>query len=299
MKVSVIIPVHNGAESLARALDSVINQKTSIDYEVLIVNDASTDNTQNIIDDYCDQYDNFIGIKNKENIGVNESRNRAINKSKGDYIAFLDADDSWAFTKIEKQVDVLDENKNVSLCFSDFAIRDHEGAFICNNFQYWKYFKRMIQPFKDYQISKNIFSVVIKENIIGTSSVMVRKDELMKTDLFKSELGYSQDWDLWLRLSVHHSFAFINKPLMNYYMMPNSITRKKRVKTHLISIVEKYKEHCKPHTYSIAKSNCYAFIGESAFAAKEKKEAIRFYIKSFNEYFQFNNFKKFIWHLIH
>lgn len=299
MKVSVIIPVYNGEDSLPRAIDSVLGQKTKYSYEIIIVNDCSTDNTQNIIEEYSKKYENVIGIVNENNIGVNESRNKAIHQSKGEFIAFLDADDSWYENKIEKQVNVLSKNKDISLCFSDFSIFDHNDKFICNNFQYWKYFKKMIKPQQDFQICKNIFSVVIKENIIGTSCVMVRKSELMKTDLFKSDLAYSQDWDLWLKLAVGNSFAFINSPLMKYYMMPNSITRKKRVKTHLISIVKKYKENCKPHTYSIAKSNCYAFIGESAFAAQEKKEAIKFYFKSFKAHFQLNNLKKFVWHLVH
>ncbi len=299
MKVSIVIPVYNGEKSLSRAIDSVLSQQTNFSYEVIIVNDASTDETQSIINQYCKEHEKIKSIVNRENIGVNESRNKAINQSQGDFVAFLDADDAWFPSKIEQQVQVFENNKNISLCFSDFSIFDINNDFICNNFQYWKYFRKMINTSKHVQTCKNIFSVVIKENVIGTSSVMVRKSELLKTDLFKSELGYSQDWDLWLRLAVNNSFAFINEPLMKYYMLPTSITRNKRVKTHLISIVKKYKKHCKPNTYSIAKSNCYAFIGESAFFADNKKEGVAFYFKSFKEHFQFNNFKKFLWHLIH
>lgn len=299
MKISIIVPVFNGEKFLSRAIDSVLNQKTQYEYEILIVNDCSTDNTQMIIDNYTMLNKNIKSLKNEENIGVNESRNKAIMESEGELIAFLDADDVWYENKIEKQVEVFKKYKNISLCFSDFSIYNEDDKYICDNFQYWKFFKMTINKRKDVQVRKDIFSSIIKENVIGTSCVMVRKDKLLKTDMFRSELGYSQDWDLWLKLAVNNTFAFINEPLMKYYMMSDSITRKKRTKTHLISIVEKYKEYCKPKVYSLAKSNCYAFIGESAFLAKNKKEATKFYIKSFLSSFQFSNLKKYIWHLVH
>lgn len=299
MKLSIIMPVFNGEKCIEKSIKSVLNQKTNYEYELIIVNDCSTDNTKLIIEKYIEKHDNIKCITNFENIGVNESRNKAIIESRGELIAFLDSDDTWNENKIEEQIQVFNDNLDIGLCFTDFSIYDHFDNYICDNFQYWNHFKKLINKNKNVQIIYKVLPIVLRENIIGTSSVMVRKDALMKTNLFSSELGYSQDWDLWLNLSINNSFAFINKPLMNYYMMPDSITRKKRTKTHLISIVEKYREYCDDLNYSIAKSNCYAFIGESAFLADKKGDAIKFYIKSLTEYFQIYNLKKFIWHLIH
>lgn len=298
MKVSIIVPVYNGDKFLSRAIESVLNQKTNYSYEIIIINDCSTDKTQDIINKYLLKNKNIKNIKNKKNIGVNESRNKAIKKSKGEYIAFLDADDEWRSSKIEKQINLLEENKDVALCFSDFSIYNDFNEYICDNFQYWNYFRKTLNTKQKFEIRKNIFPSIIKENIIGTSSVVVRKAELQKTTMFKSELGYSQDWDLWLNLSLNNKFSFIKEPLMKYYMVSDSITRKKRTKTHLISIVEKYKKYCTKKTYKIAKSNCYAFIAESAFIAENKKEATKFYMKSFILNFRIYNFKKYIWHLI-
>lgn len=294
MKVSIIIPVFNGEECLKKAVNSVLRQDFEEDYEIIVINDCSTDNTENIILDFNDKIENFLYIKNEKNLGVNESRNKAINIAKGKYIAFLDADDEWMPEKLSVQYKAMNENKEVVLSFTDFSIYNDKEEYICNNFDYWNFFKK---ENKESTIITKPTKTIIKENVIGTSCVMVKKSTLLETNLFRSELGYSQDWDLWLNLSTKGSFLSINEPLMKYFMLQNSITRKKRTKKNLINIVEKYKEYCDLKTYKIAKSNCYAFTGESAFLAGNKKEGCLFFLKSFNSHFQISHLKKMVWYI--
>jgi glycosyltransferase involved in cell wall biosynthesis len=295
MKVSVIIPVFNGESCLEKAINSVLKQNfKKEDYEIIVINDCSNDNTENIILDFNNKTENFIYIKNEKNLGVNESRNKAINIAKGKYIAFLDADDEWMPEKLSIQYKKMNENKDIVLSFTDFSIYNDKEEYICDNFDYWNFFKKEAE---ESTTITNPTNTIIKENVIGTSCVMVKKSTLLETNLFRSELGYSQDWDLWLNLSTKGSFLSINKPLMKYFMLPNSITRKKRTKKNLINIVEKYKEYCDLKTYEIAKSNCYAFTGESAFLAGNKKEGCLFFLKSFNSHFQINHLKKMIWYI--
>jgi len=294
MKISIIIPAFNSENCLEKAISSVLAQNFKEQYEIIIVNDCSDDDTENIILNFKNKFENFIYIKNEKNLGVNESRNKAISIAKGKYIVFLDSDDEWMPEKLRIQYEKMNENEDVVLSFTDFSIYNDKEEYICNNFDYWNYFKKNNNESK--VITKPI-NTIIKENVIGTSSVMVKKEILLKTNLFSSELGYSQDWDLWLNLSTKGSFLSINKPLMRYFMLPNSITRKKITKKNLINIVEKYKEHCDFETYNIAKSNCYAFTGESAFLAGNKREGFIFFLKSFNSYFQINHLKKMIWYM--
>ncbi|EFA2545389.1 glycosyltransferase family 2 protein, partial [Escherichia coli] len=97
---SIIMPAHNAEATIEYSINSVLNQ-TDQDFQLIIVNDASTDNTQKIIDRYNDE--RIIKLVNKVNLGVAETRNRALNIATGRYIAFLDSDDVWRRNKLERQ----------------------------------------------------------------------------------------------------------------------------------------------------------------------------------------------------
>ncbi len=115
MKVSVIVPIYNVEKYLRKSLDSLANQ-TINDYEVILVNDGSTDNSQSIIDEYVEKYSVFKGFK-KENGGMSSARNFGLKYAKGEYIAFVDSDDFVELNFLEKLYDKAKKDKSdVVIC---------------------------------------------------------------------------------------------------------------------------------------------------------------------------------------
>ena len=123
--VSIITPSYNSDQFITTTIQSVINQ-THKDWELIIVDDASVDNTCNIVFDFCKKDRRIKLIKQSKNLGAGAARNTAIKAAQGNYIAFLDADDVWKPTKLEKQLKHM-ENNNATICFSSYELINEEG----------------------------------------------------------------------------------------------------------------------------------------------------------------------------
>lgn len=115
-KVSIIIPCYNQAQYVSEAIESALNQ-TYQNVEIVVINDASKDNSADVIKSYADKYPNIIFLDEKENKGVVKSRNLAISKSSGDYILPVDADDKIASTFCEKAVKILDSDLDIRIVY--------------------------------------------------------------------------------------------------------------------------------------------------------------------------------------
>src|SRR5699024_327756 len=114
--ITVIIPVFNAQHSIEKCLNSVINQKTDYKFEIIIINDGSTDKCQEIIEAYIAKNKNFdIQLINQKNKGVSEARNQGLKKGKGKWFALLDADDVWLPYKTQQQMQVFNKNENIDL----------------------------------------------------------------------------------------------------------------------------------------------------------------------------------------
>lgn len=132
MKVSVVIPTYNRSRLLLEAIDSVLNQ-TYRDFEIIVVDDGSTDDTEQKISRY---FADVVYIKQR-NAGVNAARNNAISLTQGDYIALLDNDDLWLDFKLELQVELLEQHRDVGFVFSDFIIRKESGLETSSGLRTW------------------------------------------------------------------------------------------------------------------------------------------------------------------
>lgn len=206
-KVSVILPTYNRASYLYSAIKSVLNQ-TFKDFEIIIVDDASTDNTKQIIDKFDDR--RIYYIRHKENKGGSAARNTGIKRSKGEFIAFLDDDDLWMPNKLEKQLNFINNNHEISVVYT--------GAWVIN-----KHGKitDIITP----SLRGNIFPKLLKKNYIGScSTVLIKKECINRVGLFDENLSASQDFDLWIRLAKHYYFDYINEPLFFYRVHEKRIT---------------------------------------------------------------------------
>jgi glycosyltransferase involved in cell wall biosynthesis len=195
-KVSVIIPSHNRLPLLREAVESVLAQDFE-DFELLVVDDGSTDGTFEEMKKYGGR---VKALRLDVNRGVSAARNRGVAASRGKYVAFLDSDDLWMKGKMRIQVDFLDQNPQYPLCYTD---------------EIWIRRGRRVNPMKKHaKYSGWIFSQCLPLCIISPSSAMMRRSLLDKVGLFDEALPACEDYDLWLRITARYPVFFIEKPLI-------------------------------------------------------------------------------------
>lgn len=196
--VSVIIPTYNREHLIIRSLKSAISQ-TYTNIEIIVVDDGSNDGTENIV---CSIEDSRIFyLKHEINKGANIARNTGISISKGKYIAFLDSDDEWFPNKLEIQVAVFLKcsNPKIGVVYSGFYKSENE-------------IKQYIPPISS-QKEGNIHKDLLRGNFIITPSVLIKKECFDRVGLFDEHFCRLEDWELWIRISKHYDFKFINLPL--------------------------------------------------------------------------------------
>jgi len=200
MKVSVVIPTYKRPKSLSKAISSVLEQ-TFQDFELNVISDGFHEETDLLMKQYSDiKKINYYFYS--ENKGGNYARNYGIKKSTGEYIAFLDDDDLWEQTKLEKQTKILDDRTNIGLVYTGKKV-----VFPSLNISYENL------PKETGDLSKKIFY----SNYIGsTSSVMIRKEILEETGLFDENLPSMQDRELWIRICQITAVDAVNEPLLLY-----------------------------------------------------------------------------------
>jgi glycosyltransferase involved in cell wall biosynthesis len=201
--VSVIITCYNYGNYLKESIESVLNQTLS-NYELVIINDGSTDNSDDIINFYRSQYKQIKYVK-QSNKGQSIAKNNGIKMSSGKYVAFLDADDIWKKDIIEKRLPLFND-KNVGVVFTKADYIDTDSKKIK-----LKLTGKYLVPSKGSVTEKLIF-----DNFVPFSSAMVRKECFLKLGMFDEKLEMAIDWDLWLRISTKYKFDFVNEHLLLY-----------------------------------------------------------------------------------
>ncbi|MCB0444712.1 MAG: glycosyltransferase family 2 protein [Gelidibacter sp.] len=197
-EVSIITPIFNSEAFIKAALDSVLSQSFK-NWELILVDDASTDNSISIVEIYLKKHSNITLIKQERNSGTAVCRNVATKAANGNYIAFLDADDIWQPSKLEKQIAFM-KTQNIEVCFSSYDLMDEKG----NN---------LFTTIK--ALPKLTYDKLLKCNYIGNLTGIYNVKTLGK--IYTSKLRKRQDWLLWLyalqrsktpALSVQESLAF-------------------------------------------------------------------------------------------
>lgn len=226
-KVSVVITCYNYAKYLKESIDSVLGQ-TFRDFEVIVINDGSTDNNDEVIGPYLDK-ERVVYIK-QDNKGQACAKNNGIWNAKGKYIAFLDADDYWEPEKLEKQVPILDSDPCIGVVYCAAKFMDDEGNLTLLD-------KRLkyLQPKRGWVTKYLLF-----DNFVPFSSSIVRREVFDKVGLFDESLRMSIDWDLWLRSSVHFKFEYVDEPLMVYRVgHPGQMSKNSDMRKYFSNIVYK------------------------------------------------------------
>lgn len=196
-KVSVVMSVYNAEKYLREAIESILNQ-TFKDFEFIIIDDASTDNSLKIIESYKDP--RIVMLKNEKNIGLTKSLNRGLKIAKGEYIARMDADDVSLPTRLQKQCSFLDKNSNCAVCGTFVFLIDSQSNII----------GKSVKPIKSKDISKELQF----NNCLTHGSVMMRKTVLEMVGFYDEEIKRAQDYDLWVRIS--EIFEIRNLPKFLY-----------------------------------------------------------------------------------
>src|SRR3990170_628175 len=196
-EVSVIIPAYNSAQFIGEALQSVFAQ-TFKDYEILVVDDGSTDHTRKIISEYGDKIKYIF----QENAGPAKARNRGIIDAVGIYVAFLDADDLWLPTKLEKQVSMFRQDPELAMVFTENSSFNENGVLHTSVGKR----KRLMKG----NIPRNIFL----RSGVATPTVMVRKEIFNEVGLFEEELYMGEDDNMWVRIAANFKVELIDEPLV-------------------------------------------------------------------------------------
>ncbi|UQS83291.1 glycosyltransferase family 2 protein [Bombilactobacillus thymidiniphilus] len=181
--ISIIIPVYNAAHYLPQTLDSVL-QQTEQNFEILILDDYSIDDSFLIAQNYAHLYPQVHCWQNPTNLGVAKTRNRGVKKAQGEWIAFLDADDQWKPTKLAQQRQVMLENSTAQFIFTEATFCDQKGQII------------------DYHLSVPKFinyHKLLKQNKIPCSSVLIAKSLLVSHPLPDGD-GFHEDYATWLAI---------------------------------------------------------------------------------------------------
>ncbi len=201
VKVSVIIPTYNGEKFICQAIDSVLVQ-TFPHYEIIVVDDGSTDATWQVLETYGEKIRKF----SKPNGGPGSARNMGIRNARGSYLAFLDQDDQWLPDRLAAGVEILDNRPELALVYSDANICSAEGAITGTTFSY-------VKPRRG-----KIFKHLYRNNFIANLTVLVRKScfvELGELDQ-SGRMMISDDYNMWLRIAAHYPVEYIDRALARY-----------------------------------------------------------------------------------
>lgn len=208
-KVSIIVPTHNRARMLRAAIASVLDQSHQ-DFEIVVIDDGSTDDTEAAVARFRDARIHYS--RNPKNLGESGSRNAGLARATGEYIGFVDDDDTWLPTKLAAQVGLLDRcPKKVGGVYTGyFRIDAATGATIDT-----------ILPDK----RGNVYDDLRSYNWVGTpSTVLLRRECFDKAGQFDEQLKFGPDYDMWIRISKFYEFEFIRQPLVRYTVHANRLS---------------------------------------------------------------------------
>lgn len=205
--VTVLMPVYNGEKYLNEAIDSILNQ-TFTDFEFLIINDGSIDNSEEIILSYKDP--RIVYIKNEQNIKLISTLNKGLELSKGKYIVRIDADDIAIDNRLQEQVKFMDANPNISVCGSNVIMMLPDGNDINVNY-----------PQNDDDIRLRM----LQDSPFAHPAVIIRKSVLITESLkYNHNYLHIEDYQLWFKLSLNNTLHNLNITLLKYRVHNSQIS---------------------------------------------------------------------------
>lgn len=202
--ISIIMAAYNAENTIEKAMNSVLAQ-TYCNWELIVVNDCSKDNTVSIIQRFALQDHRVRMLENQVNSGVSKTRHYGVEQARGEWIAFLDSDDAWTKDKLEKQV-CLQQEKNAELIFTGSNFMDEDG----NDINWILHAPEEIG-----------YRKLLKQNLVSNSSVLIRKELFLQNEVIGDEMH--EDFACWLRVLRDGRMAYgVDEPLLIYRLSRDS-----------------------------------------------------------------------------
>ena len=217
-KVTILVPTYNRAGLLPEALQSALSQ-TYNNFELVILDDASTDNTKEVIQHFLKD-SRVRYVAHPRNIGIAANRNHGLSLAQGQYIAMLDSDDVWLDKdKLAKQVAYLEQNNDCVLVGTWVVQIDEEG--------------NQLKNISFAKTDADIRASILYRNHIAQSSVLFRKDAALKAGEYDKTLATMEDHDLWLKIGVQNKFATLPIYALGYRIHKGGITKSHKLRVAL------------------------------------------------------------------
>lgn len=214
-KVSILIPAYNHQNYISLTIDSVLNQTFS-DFELLIADDCSPDNTRDIIKGYTDNRIRRVFFE--ENQGTVNSLNTLLNMAQGEYVAILGSDDIWLNDKLEKQLEVLENHKDLAACFTYAEIIDKNSEAITKS----DVFPLSIFEYDNFERAKMLCDFFVGGNRLCHSSALIRTSAHKDIGEYLPQLRQLHDFDLWVRLLIKYPIYILKEKLVKYRFVINT-----------------------------------------------------------------------------
>jgi glycosyltransferase involved in cell wall biosynthesis len=205
--VSVIMPCFNHARFLTDSVQGILRQ-THTDFELIIIDDCSSDNSWEIVSRLAKNDARIKTIRHELNLGASRSRNDGLRIAGGGYIGFCDADDIWEPDKLEVQILLLEKNPNFDMTCCDAIIIDENGQYTKRRFS------GEFPPPKS--ASGDLFSNLVRSNFINAQTVLMRRKCLITAGYFDEKIKWVEDWWYWINISRWHLILYCEQPLARY-----------------------------------------------------------------------------------
>jgi|GEM_PF-1135942 len=230
--VSVILPTHNRAHYIPYAIQSVLNQ-TYKDIELIVINDGSTDETEEVIKPYLRDI-NYI---HQENSGSGKARNEGIKAAKGEYIAFIDDDDIWLPWKLELQMEIFNKHKEIGIICTNFSIfndkeerpsgiKEYFGLFKRTNLDFDTIFKQNKRIFfndKEFNFYwGDIFPTIIQGSLIHQVSILTKKNIVEEIGFYNESLSDNEDYDVCLKIGEKYEIGYVDIDTVKVRLSPKT-----------------------------------------------------------------------------
>lgn len=249
---SIVIPAYNCEKFLRKTLDSIFFQ-TFQDFEILIIDDGSTDGTKQIAESYSDERIRYFYQENHG--GPSKGRNVGIDNARGDYIFIFDSDDIMRSSKLEFSIKAMEQHPNVDMIFTRFSLVDENDEVVRHDYLHeYVTLSELIGTNKangeiyTFEIQE-LLKAVVKTNFVGTSSVVLRRAALALSDRFDEGLKNADDRLFWIQFLSSHRGAMLNEILHDYRIVTSGITSQGMLKKgpNKISALLKAKTHLPNH----------------------------------------------------
>lgn len=274
--VSVIIPTYKRADKLKRAIDSVLTQ-TYGNLEILVVNDNEPE------DEHSHKLEQLISsiddkrvflIKQEEHINGAAARNTGIRKAKGEYIAFLDDDDTWLKEKLEKQINIFKQDSKIGLVTSGV---------------YYVYTNEQVTYESTPNVNGDASKDILITNCVGGTQAMVKKELLETVKGFDEELKALQDYELWIRVCQLTNVATVKEPCINYFNQRGTNQISQVTNNYEISFEHISKKHSKligeltSEEKKRRENAKYLLLANKAMRNNDRKVAVQYTLKAFKK----------------